>query len=131
MPDPEGANLRKYVRFNTELSVKYRLISVDPNRPVESEVFEGFTHNISQGGMLLIGRLPNPDYVSMLLRNKIVMALSFTLPGDTYVLKSLCHAAWVESVIEFPGLTTFGINFSEMVQEDREKVLAYILKNQI
>ena len=131
MPDPEGANLRKYVRFTTELSVKYRLISIDPNRHIEADVFEGFTHNISQGGMLLIGRLPNTDFVSLLLRNKIVMALSFNLPGDEYTIKSLCHAAWVESVIEFPGLTTFGINFSEMTNEDRDRVLAFILKNQI
>ena len=30
MAEPDGANRRKYVRFNMDLSVKYRLIALDP-----------------------------------------------------------------------------------------------------
>ncbi|MCW8133794.1 MAG: PilZ domain-containing protein [Planctomycetota bacterium] len=116
--------------MNVDLPVQYKFVSLDPRKPVEAEVHTGFTRNISQGGLLLIGRIPNLEWISPLLMSRIVVGVTIEIPGDLEPVKSLCRAAWLETVEEKSQRAAFGLIFSEIARADQEKVMQLVLRSQ-
>lgn len=131
MATGSGSERRKFVRVNIDLPIQYTFTSLDPRKPIEGDTHTGFTRNISQGGLLLIGRIPNLDWISPLLMSRIVVAVSFELsPDKNDTIKSLCRAAWLETVEEKSQRAAFGLIFSEISRVDQEKVQQFVIKSQ-
>ena len=57
---------RQFIRVKLEVPVKYKFLSHDPEFSSD-EIFEGVTNNLSAGGLLLMGRIPNLDWIPGLL----------------------------------------------------------------
>jgi hypothetical protein len=100
MSQEQGADRRKFIRICVDLPVKYNFVALDPRKRVDSEIHEGFTHDLSQGGLLLIGKLPVLDWISPLLMSRMVVGVSLEVPGQKRQVKALCRTAWVEAVEE-------------------------------
>ncbi|MBI3828100.1 MAG: PilZ domain-containing protein [Planctomycetes bacterium] len=126
-----GSERRRFTRVSVDLPVQYKFTSLDPRKPVAPDVHTGFTRNISQGGLLLIGRIPNLDWISPLLMSRIVVGITLELSADkSDTVKSLCRAAWLETVEEKSQRAAFGLIFSEISRVDQEKVLQFVMKSQ-
>lgn len=131
MSQEQGADRRKFIRIQTDLPVAYKFIALDPRKKVDDQVHEGFTHDLSQGGLLLIGKLPVLDWISPLLMSRMVVGISLVVPGHKNQVKALCRTAWVEAVEEKSQRAAFGLLFSEMTEADRECILQYVIQSQI
>jgi hypothetical protein len=129
MSGGEAPERRRFVRIEKGLTVRYKFLSLDPRVTVGPEMYEGYTHNISQGGLLLIGKMPDPEWTSRLLRQRIVLGVTVELTKAERALRAVCRAAWLEPVEE--GLTAFGLAFSEITREDQDRVLDFILAHQL
>jgi hypothetical protein len=125
----DAAERRRFVRIEKGLSVRYKFISLDPRLAAGAETHEGYTHNVSQGGLLLIGKLPDPEWASPMLRHRIVMGVTVELTKAERGLRAVCRAAWLEPVEG--GLTAFGLAFSEITQEDQDRLIRFILGYQL
>ena len=127
----EGSERRQFVRVNVDVPVSYKFVPLDPRMSVAQETHTGYSRNVSQGGLLLIGRLPNLSWISPLLMNRMIIAVSVQLPGITAPIKALCRAAWLETVEEKSQRAAYGLIFNEIANEDRDRVLQFVLKSQI
>lgn len=125
-----GEERRRFLRVQKGLPVRYRFLSLDPALVVGSERYSGRTHNISQGGLLLLGRIPDSLWEENLLSHRLVVGVSLELTKADLPVRSICRVAWVEPTEGGKDLMAFGLAFAEITQEDRERIVQYILDYQ-
>jgi hypothetical protein len=126
----DGAERRRFLRVQKGLAVRYRFISLDPSFSVGTDRYGGRTHNLSQGGLLLLGRLPDPHLEEHLLSHRLVVGVSVELTRAELPVRAICRAAWLEPFEGEEDLTAFGLAFAEVTGEDHERILRYILDYQ-
>ena len=126
----EGVERRRFLRIQKGLSVRYRFISLDPGFKMNSDRHTGRTHNLSQGGLLLLGRLPDGLWEEHLLSHRLVVGVSLELTKAELPVRAICRVAWMEPFDGDQDLTAFGLAFAEIAPEDRARVLRYILDYQ-
>jgi c-di-GMP-binding flagellar brake protein YcgR len=129
MSGGEAPERRRFVRIEKGLAIRYKFLSLDPRVSTGPESYEGRTHNISQGGLLLIGKLPDPEWGSRLLRHRIVVGVTVELTKAERGLRAVCRTAWLEPMEG--ELTAFGLAFSEVTQEDQDRLIRFILGHQL
>jgi c-di-GMP-binding flagellar brake protein YcgR len=121
---------RDFIRVRAELPVKYRFLSSEPGL-VTDEVFVGSTSNISGGGLLLVGEIPNADWISALLMERIAVGVSLELPGDPDPVEALTRAGWVEALDERARRCSLGLRFKEITREDLDRIFRYVIGAQM
>lgn len=122
---------RRFIRIETGLRVRYKFLSLERGKPVEAKTYEGYTQNLSQGGFLLMGALPEGAWKDRLLKHQLLLGVNLELSPVERPVRAVCHAAWVEPARAAKGATGFGLAFREITAEDRERVLRYILGRQV
>jgi c-di-GMP-binding flagellar brake protein YcgR len=121
---------REFIRVRAELAVSYRFIGQEPGL-VPDDVFTGSTSNISGGGLLLVGPVPNSDWISALLMERIVIGVSIELPGDPEPVKALTRTAWIESLDKETHECSLGLKFKEVTKEHLDRVFKFVIKAQV
>lgn len=125
--DPER---REFVRVRAELPVKYKFLSQDAVF-VSDEVFDGTTSNISGAGILLVGPMPNSDWIAGLLMERIVVGVNVFLPGEPEPIKALTRTAWIETLDERAQRCSIGLRFREVTKENLDRIFKFVIKAQM
>ena len=125
--DPER---REFVRVRADLPVRYKFLSQD-SVLVTDEIFEGTTSNISGAGILLVGQMPNSDWITGLLMERIVVGINIFLPGDSEPLKALTRTAWIEALDERAGRCALGLRFKEITKEHLDRLFKFVIRVQM
>jgi len=126
----DGEERRRFLRVQKGLPVRYRYVSLDPGFKVSSDRHSGRTHNLSQGGILLLGRPPDQHWEEHLLSHRLVVSVSLELTKAELPVRSVCRVAWIEPFDGEQELAAFGLAFAEITHEDQARVLRYILDYQ-
>lgn len=121
---------REFVRIKTSLSVRYKFLTHD-GEDMEDKIREGTTKNISGGGLLLVGNVPEVSWIPELLMQKIIVGVNVLLPDNPEPVKALTRVAWVEAFEESTGKCAFGLMFREIVREHQDKIFKFIIKSQM
>ncbi len=121
---------REFIRVRAELPVSYRFIGQEPGL-VPDDVFSGSTSNVSGGGLLLVGPVPNSDWISALLMERIVIGVSIELPGDPEPVKALTRTAWIESLDKETHECSLGLKFKEVTKEHLDRVFRFVIQAQV
>jgi len=121
---------REFIRVRTELPVKYKFLSHDQKFAAE-EVLDGSTTNLSGGGLLLVGVIPNTDWITGLLMERIVVGVNIFLPSDPEPVKALTRAAWVEALDERAHRCSMGLKFKEVTKEHLDKIFKFVIRAQM
>ncbi len=124
MGDNARREKRKFVRIDSALPVKYRFVSTSPEF-LDERVHEGRTDNIGGGGMLLTGQVPEVDWITELLMEKILLALTIELAGSK--VKAIAKVAWLEAIDQNTEVCQLGLTFKEITGEDRDKILDIVI----
>lgn len=111
---------REYLRVETKLRVRYQFIG----RPREDTsaldpIYEGWTQDISGGGLRLVGELPEPSWVPDLLTQDLEIAVSIDLPGSSSVY-AVARVAWLE---QNDKTATFGLAFTHVSKESQRRLV--------
>jgi c-di-GMP-binding flagellar brake protein YcgR len=121
---------RDFIRVKEECSVDYRFLGEVSS--VDSEAaYRGRTNNISGGGLKLLGPLPNPDWVPMLLLGKVALAVDIHLPGEAAPARAMARIAWIEAAEAKSHEFLLGLRFKEISSEDRERIIKFIIRKQV
>ncbi len=91
-PPNYNSERREFIRVRAELPVKYKLLSDDAGFESD-EILEGTTKNLSGGGLLLVGNIPNTDWITALLMERIVIGINLFLPDEGEAVKALTRVA--------------------------------------
>jgi c-di-GMP-binding flagellar brake protein YcgR len=125
--DPER---REFVRVRAELPVRYKFLSQD-QAFVSDEVLEGATSNISGAGILLVGQMPNSDWITGLLMERIVIGVNVFLPGDAEPIKALTRTAWIEALDERAQRCSMGLRFREITKDHLDRLFKFVIRAQM
>ncbi len=120
---------RGYVRVGAELPVHYKFFSQEDDLGQEEEM-EGVTENVSAGGVLLVAQIPNMDWITSLLRQKMYLGIRLDLPGSEPV-KTLARVAWVGAMDEDARTCNLGLQFKEITKDDQEKLFKYVISTRM
>lgn len=131
MPQLFDQDRREYVRIQADIPVRYKFLAKHITTPVIENIYQGVTNNISGGGILLAGTVPDMSWVSELLMQRIVIGINFALPMDTEVIKALTRVSWIEAMDEKSQQCLMGLKFKEITTPDRDKIFKYIIRSQL
>jgi c-di-GMP-binding flagellar brake protein YcgR len=123
---------RDFVRVAADIAVRYRFRSVvrkDPN--ATDKVMSGATTNLSGGGLLLRGPIPEIAIVTQLVTGKTTLDVEITLPEDPRPILARARCAWVETVDEESMRCHLGLRFTEITAEDKERIFRYVIRVQM
>jgi c-di-GMP-binding flagellar brake protein YcgR len=121
---------REFVRVRAQIPVRYKFLSHDPDF-VCDEIFEGSTNNISGGGMLLVASIPNLDWLTGLLMERIVIGVNILLPDNPDPIKALTRTAWIESLDERTRRCSIGLRFKEITKESQDRIFQFVIRSQM
>ena len=121
----DGSERRTYVRVKAEIPIRYKFFSQEGAPGLEEEL-EGVTKNVSAGGILLVAQIPNMDWITTLLRQKMYVGVRMELTGGEQV-RALARVAWVGAMDEEARTCDLGLSFKEITKADQEKLFQYFI----
>ena len=119
---------REFDRVTSDLPVRYECIGVE-GEPVETRVYEGTAVNISAGGMLLLGPIPDNISLKQVLEEKIAVRTTLRFPDEKEPIQALSRISWLEPDKNCPGKCMLGLEFKEISTEDVDKIFALIIRS--
>lgn len=117
---------RKFVRIDVSLPVRYKFLSTNPNFS-DDRVREGKTDNMGGGGLLLTGEVPNVDWITELLMEKILLAVTVDLPGSEEPVQAIAKVAWLEAIDQNTEVCQLGLTFKEITNEARDRIFTHVI----
>jgi c-di-GMP-binding flagellar brake protein YcgR len=121
---------REFVRVPIEMAVRYKYLSRALDLG-DDTVYEGTTRNLSGAGLLLIGKLPKPEWITPLLMEKIVVGINLLLPSAEEPIKALTRVAWIEAIQEGQDRVAFGLKFKEITKQSQDDIFRYVIRSQM
>jgi len=116
---------RKSERIGVQFRVGYRFRALDPKTKLSAEVHEGKAQNVSHGGLLLRGPLPDQSWTSKLLTGTFMLDAEFTLPGQSDALKIESRIAWIEPT-DKEHVCCFGVSFAKLGKKEKDSLAKYL-----
>ena len=123
---PSESDRRDYPRLKRSLPLRFKFISSSVQDPAMDRVSDGATHNISLGGLLMVGPIPKLDWLKELLIGRISVGVNLLLPGHEMPIKVLTRVAWIEAVDQDAISLRMGLRIID-IPSDQRKVLSDFL----
>jgi hypothetical protein len=124
---PLSIERREFLRVSIRVPVLFRLFDTGKGW---GEPREGLTENLSVGGLLLHGRLPEEGALTRAIVNHAPIALEFPLPdGYPDPVRGVARVLWVENAAETPEECKFGLRFREMMLRDRDRIVGFVVRH--
>ena len=136
---------RGFVRVKAEIPVRYRFLSQDHTFPAHARLM-GAARDLSGGGVLLVGEVPEADWIPGLLTERIFVGVEIDLPAEEgrgegrgegqapapEQIRALARAAWVEVAPGEPaGRYLMGLRFKEITRDDLDRVFRFVISRQM
>ena len=122
---------RQFTRIRVAVTVRYKLLCIDVEHPDLEPIYDGSTSNLSSGGLLLQGVIPQMEWLPMLLSGRMKVGVNLILPTFEIPIKALCRVAWIEGLDEETQQASIGLLFQEISKNQQDEIVRYIIKSQI
>jgi c-di-GMP-binding flagellar brake protein YcgR len=122
---------REFLRVRARVPVRYRFLSSGTLDPAMQETYEGATSNLSGGGLLLRGRIPNENWIPDLLMEKIAIGVQIYLTDAHEPVKALTRVAWVNTPDKDGDEVEIGLKFKEITRAGQDRIFQFILEDQL
>jgi len=121
---------RQFVRLATDIPIRYKFLSRVIDLGTDA-IHEGRTGNISAGGCLMIGKVPNMNWIPALLMGKILIGVNLLLPSADEPLKALSVVTWMEAFKDPGDPVTFGVAFNDLAKKYQDDIMKFIIRSQM
>jgi Tfp pilus assembly protein PilZ len=119
---------REFLRVSCSVPVKYKFLSRIRDYPEMETIYDGVTRNLSKGGLLLEGEIPDVDWASEILTQKIVIGVNLFLANAPNPVKALTRIAWIEPIATDTRLTAFGLMFKEIDRVSEDLITQFVIR---
>ncbi|MDD5431689.1 MAG: PilZ domain-containing protein [Candidatus Omnitrophica bacterium] len=119
-----GIERRQYIRLDTVFPVQFRLESADRSKFI-SGWLQGYTNNISKGGICLSVNNFDPQWVKLLRNREAKLSLEIELPVIKRPVNALAKVAWMSDVPGSPNKYQIGLSYEEINAKQNNKILRY------
>jgi len=116
---------RKYIRLKSVFPVEFVALE-DGGGKAGREIMQGFTADISTGGILLRVNAVSPEMSRMLQKKNLKLALNIHIPLGSKPVKAVANIAWMTVVKEFEHeACLIGLSFEEIDPVDKRRLVGY------
>ena len=118
-------NRRKYIRLNSCFPVEFSLYF--SAKRVFSRAYQGFTCNLSEGGICLETKNLNPDDSELILNKKPRLNLAIDIPLRKNPVKATAEIIWVEKDKKSRAKNSYliGLSYLDIGLKDKNRILNY------
>jgi hypothetical protein len=116
---------RKYVRLNSCFPVEFGLY-FSPGNPI-SRQYQGFTCDISEGGLCLQARHLSKEDIELIFTKKPGLDLVINIPIWGRPVKALAEIAWVkeENNTQTSPVYHIGLSYTDIKTADKKRIVNY------
>lgn len=122
----EGTERRHFKRLVVKLPVRLLLIDAKESRELPGTLLP-HTVDISGGGLLFEISNLTEEWIRGLTSGMIRVGLELDLPTYAEPVRVLAKVAWLKKKETDPKRYLLGLNFIDITEEDRDKVLRYVV----
>jgi len=115
---------RKYLRLDTVFPVQFRLVNPETGVFL-SDWLQGFTNNISRGGLCLAINNLNAELLKTLKEKKIKLALEIDIPISLKPILASATIVWVKDIFGNKHQYLVGLNYERIPAEQNSKLMRY------
>lgn len=117
-----GEKKRQTLRLKLKLPVAFVVID-QKGQPLSDDVFEGYTQDISEGGMLYQGAMPEKGMRQRLVNRELFLGLNIFFLSSKDKIKLIAEVRWLEEKKK-EGSVDFsvGLKFRGLDEASRKKL---------
>lgn len=117
-------NKRRYIRLDSVFPVQFRLVSLDGEKPL-SDTMQGFTSNISKGGICLEVNELSPNLINLLKNQEAKLSLKIEVPfGGS--MQGSAVVIWVKKgTVNKKNKYLFGLDYDKVNASQCKKIVRY------
>ncbi len=106
---------RRYVRLDSVFPVQFRMVSTITGQPL-SGWLQGFTSNISKGGICLEVNNLDPELIEAVQNKSARFLLSIEIPLGRNAIKASATVSWFKIMKEYGNRIAVGLNYEQIDQ---------------
>lgn len=120
-----GAERRQFIRLDHIFPVEFAL--VDKKGNLISNWYQGFTQDISKGGICLIVNQVKPEEIGLFAGENARIRLNIHIPFKGKGVEAVAKFVWLKNLREEPMLQyAIGLSYESISEQDNKKILKYI-----
>lgn len=128
--DPLGAERRQYIRLDTVFPVQFRILSLD-GKEFFSDWLQGFTNNISKGGICLSVNNLHPQLTQLLKSKQAKVSLNIEMPFAAHPAHALTKIAWFKDIPGEPDKYLIGLSYEEIAISVNKRIMRYAISKKL
>ncbi len=117
---------RKYVRLDSVFPVQFRIMSLDGSLLL-SDWIQGFTSDISKGGICLEVNNLKPELAKLLKNRQVKLSLGIEMPIVRNPVKAQAKIAWVKDIPDQANRYLIGLSYENIDASENSRILRYAL----
>lgn len=122
--DPIGSERRQYIRLDSVFPVGFAIVGLDA-KTVLAGCLQGFTNNVSKGGLCLEVNNLVPEMAKKISARQVKIDLNIEMPLYTGAVKAQAAVAWVKQSADCPSKYYIGLIYESIDPCDSEKIIRY------
>jgi len=122
----KGQERRKYIRLNSVFPVEFRLLTLDGEHFL-SDWLQGFTNNISRGGICLTVNNLSQPLVELVNNRSAKLSLDIEIPLSKKKVNAEAKIAWVSRPVREPEKCLIGLTYEKILPQDNRRIFRYAL----
>ena len=132
MPEKDslGVGHRKYIRLDSVFPVQFRILSLD-GKKVLSDWLQGFTNNISKGGICLAVNNLKPELAKVIKDRQVKLSLDIEMPLAAAPVPASARVAWVKDITGQPNKYLIGLSYEEIVSLANSRIMRYAMAKRL
>jgi len=115
---------RQYIRLKSIFPVEFAIIH-SPQDVLDMHWQQGYTCNVSKGGICLETVLTDEDIVCRLQEGKAYLELRIRIPLGSPSLNARAEATWVQTAGDVPGRYLIGLKFTSISSPDLNRMVRH------
>jgi len=115
---------RKFIRLNSVFPVQFRFLELD-REDFLSEWLQGFTSNVSGGGICLAINNLDAALAGKLKSKAARLSLLIEMPITERAIPAVAQIAWVYEVAENPNKYLVGLNYEKIDLTHSQRIIRY------
>ncbi|MFH1678689.1 MAG: hypothetical protein ABH914_03620 [Candidatus Omnitrophota bacterium] len=117
-------NRRKYIRLDSVFPVDFRLVAQD-NQTFLSDWIQGFTNDISWGGICLSVNNLSQEFVELIQKGKVNLLVNIQIPLSSKGTPACTKPIWIKLISNQPGKYLIGISYSDISASANKRIVGY------
>ncbi len=119
-----AAEQRKYLRLDTVFPVQFRLEDLD-GKTFLSSWLQGFTNNISRGGICLFINNISPELLKLIKEKKCKLSLEIDIPISKKVIPAQTSIVWFKEFSGGKHKCQVGLNYDRISAKQNNALMRY------